>query len=109
MDSYLIRRELLSREETSRLEELGAELGPSWLKLHKTLSRREMLEVWVILCKLRERTDDDQDENHILFALGDWLSVASERFGNFLELISETGLPRPGRSSRTKHQGLCAG
>ena len=72
--------QLLDQARTT-FEELGAELGPSWLKLHKTLSRREMLEVWVILCKLRERTDDDQDENHILFALGDWLSVASERFG----------------------------
>lgn len=30
-----IRRDLLSHDETSRLEEIGAELGPSWLKVYK--------------------------------------------------------------------------
>ena len=102
MPNYSIRQELLSQGETSRLEELGVELGPSWLTLHKNLSRREMLEVWGILWELRERTDDH--ENHINFAIGDWCNVAEERFGGFLKLISEDGRPRPWVIVSYKHQ-----
>jgi hypothetical protein len=93
MPDYSIRRHLLSDRETSRLQELGAELGPRSLLLRRNLSRREMLEIWVILSILRERTNDD--ENHILFAVGDWLNAASVRFGSFLALVSENGIPRP--------------
>jgi hypothetical protein len=72
MLDYSIRRELLSEGEASRLEELGAELGPRWLKIEKILSRREMLEVWAILCELRERTDDHESD-YINFC--DWRLV----------------------------------
>jgi hypothetical protein len=103
MLDYSIRRELLSEGEASRLEELGAELGPRWLKIEKILSRREMLEVWAILCELRERTDD-HESNHINFAIGDWCVVADELFGGFLKLISEDGRPRPRVILSYKHQ-----
>jgi hypothetical protein len=105
MPDYSIRWQLLSPSQTSRLHELGAELGASWLKLTKELSRREMLEVWGALLDLRNRTQDgSDDENHILFAIGDWLNAAEERFGSFQQLVTDAGIPRPRAIISYKHQ-----
>ncbi|MGZ9271523.1 MAG: hypothetical protein ACXW6T_20555, partial [Candidatus Binatia bacterium] len=102
MSDYLIKKYLLTKPESSRLEQLGVELGSSNLKFNQPLSRREMLEVWGIICILREITADP--ENHIEFAVGDWLNGAEARFGNFRELVEEDGIPRPRVMVAYKHQ-----
>ncbi|MGZ8478757.1 MAG: hypothetical protein ACXW6K_11745, partial [Candidatus Binatia bacterium] len=43
-------------------------------------------------------------ENHIEFAVGDWLNGAEARFGNFRELVEEDGIPRPRVMVAYKHQ-----
>ena len=80
--------------------------GARLLKLTKELSRREMLEVWGILLDLRKRTKDrgEDDDDHILFAIGDWLNTAEERFGSFLQLVTASGIPRPRAIISYKHQ-----
>lgn len=102
MADYSIKRHLLTERESSRLEQMGVELGTSWLTLDRALSRREMLEVWGIIWVLRERTADP--ENHIQFAAGDWLNSAESQFGDFRELVREDGLPRPRVMIGYKHQ-----
>lgn len=93
MADYSIKRHLLTKRESSRLEQLTVELGPNSLKFNRDLSRREMLEVWNIINALSDRTADSQ--NHINFAIGDWMVFAESRFGDFRELVREDGLPRP--------------
>ena len=101
MIDHSIKKYQLTEPESSRLEQLGVELGPSAVKFNQPLSRREMLEVWGVIWVLRDRTAEP--ENHIEFAVGDWLNAAEARFGDFRELVREDGIPRP-RVGAYKHQ-----
>ena len=102
MSDYSIKKHLLTEDESSRLDTLDVELGSSWLRLNRVLSRREMLEVWGIVLALRKRTADP--ENHIEFAVGDWLNATEAQFGSFQELVRGDGIPRPRVMIAYKHQ-----
>ena len=80
MPDFSIRMELLLPTEKHALADLGADLFPSGITFSRQLSEAEMLRVGRILDDLRYRTNDD-DNNHIGFAIGDWANQADEWFG----------------------------
>lgn len=79
MADYAIKKELLSSRERSTLDKFNAELSASGLSFKRMLTRDEMRSIGQIIVDLKSRTADE--DNHISFALGDWLIQADEWFG----------------------------
>lgn len=80
MGGFGIKTELLSTNEQETLVELKAELSHSAITFHRKLDFDEMCKIGQILIDLYHRTND-KDENHINFAIGDWITQADEQFG----------------------------
>jgi hypothetical protein len=78
--SYRIRWDLLSPAEREAFARLEVELGPSHISFGRMLAFGEMCAIGQALVELYHRTPN-KGENHINFALGDWMIRADEWFG----------------------------
>ena len=79
MSSFGIKMELLSAREQTTLTSLNAELGATGITFRRRLTFDEMRIIGQIIVDLKGRTNDE--DNHINFALGDWMNQADEWFG----------------------------
>lgn len=79
MTSFGIRKDLLSARDRTTLASLNAELSPTGIKFRRHLMFDEMRIIGQIIVDLKIRTNDE--DNHINFALGDWMNQADEWFG----------------------------
>jgi hypothetical protein len=93
MPDFSIRMDLLLPTEQQALAQLGADLLPSGIAFSRRLSEAQMLKVGRILDDLRYRTNDD-DNNHIGFAIGDWGNQTDEWFGEGKAIEWMMGLQR---------------
>jgi hypothetical protein len=79
MESYGIKWDLLSEQDRLVLARLGVELQAVGITFQRKLGEADMYAVFQILQHLAILTNNR--ENHIRFALGDWLGQAEEWFG----------------------------
>ena len=86
MRDFGIKMETLTASEQKTLAKLRAELSRNSISFHRELDFDEMRKVGQILIDLHQRTND-RDENHINFAIGDWMLQADEWFGNDASLL----------------------
>lgn len=87
MKTYAIKMELLSPDERVLLASLGAQLHTVGITFDRVLNPAQMGTVGQILFDLKKRTGEE--ENHILFAIGDWLNTAEDWFGK-ISLYTES-------------------
>ncbi len=97
MADYGIKIELLSDFDKSVLLDLDVDVQRSGVVFQRKLNEANMRTVWRILTALKYRTNDE--ENHINFALGDWMQQAEDWYGKdelkkwFAWMSSDWSLP----------------
>lgn len=81
--NHSIKWDLLSDDELFLMAGYGVQMKPSGITFNRILTLEQYMEIGKILSYLKERTGGPEEENHILFALGDWYNAIPDTL--FLE------------------------